>query len=180
MAASRAELAAQMAGLIVGNRHVAVFPEGPVEVADLLARARPADVAEVEAATGEDLRTVVYDSIGASRNEAWAVTIDGELVCLWGVVPVSDSVLGSRVGAVWMVSTDTVDRYPKTFWQASKRILAATLRRWDELHAGVATEYAAALRWARRLGFEVRPAVPVGPEGALFHPCVIRRSPWAS
>lgn len=181
MAASSAiaDRAAQMAGLVLGRRLVAVFPPGPAEVADLLARVRPADAAEVRAATGEDLETVVHGSIGASA-EAWAVTFDGELVCIWGVVPATDTILGGRVGAVWMMSTDTVDRLPKAFWEASKRFLPVILLEWDELYAAVATDYAAALRWARRLGFEVRPAVPLGPEGALFHSCVIRRSSWAS
>ena len=68
---------------------------------------RAADREEVEALTGRDPRAVLVESVERSAS-AWAGVANGELVCLFGVVPMT---LAGVTGVPWLLGSDAVARY---------------------------------------------------------------------
>lgn len=135
-----------------------------VDLAPLL---RQADEDELRAATGREPLPVLVQSVEMSA-EAWAVYIDGELACLWGVVPLSETLLGGRVGIGWMLTTEVVERRAKTFWRACCELLPAILRRWDVLTNAIDMRHEQAIRWADRLGFKLEAPIEHGSERLPF------------
>jgi hypothetical protein len=131
----------------------------------LAARLRQADADEVRASTGQEPLPAILDSIEASV-ECCALFIGGELAAIWGVVPV-DILAG--VGHAWMLTTDVVERRARAFWVACRNILASLLDRWAMLENAIDARHEKAVRWARRLGFRLAPAVPFGHAGMPFH-----------
>jgi hypothetical protein len=140
---------------------------------DLAEALREADRLEVEAATGRDVLPVLIESIETS-SEAWAVHVDGRLLCVWGVVPLEESLLG-RVGAGWLLTTDLVERYAKAFWRLCLRLLPGLLERWDLLVNAIDVRHEKAIRWARRLGFNLQAPAPFGAAGLPFCAFTVHR-----
>lgn len=83
---------------------------------------------------------------------AYAVRIDGNLLGICGVVPVS---LVGSIGMPWWLSTRQVERYPVTFLKGSREFIQIVHERYDTLQNYVDIRYARALAWLRRIGFEV-------------------------
>ena len=69
-----------------------------------------------------------------------------------------------------MLATDELQRHPLTLMRMSHAWVADIRRRYASLLNFVHAENEVSVAWLRRLGFEVGPAVPHGPSGALFHP----------
>lgn len=151
------------------------FEVATVEHAEELARVmRDEDRAECKALRIAPVRAITT-SLARSR-EAFAMLFDGEVAAVFGVVPVQRSTfVGPERGQAWALTGVAVSRYPKTFFYWSRRVVAALLERYGVLANMVDARYAAALRWLKRLGFEVLPPQPYGPEGALFCLAFARR-----
>lgn len=139
------------------------------DIVELAQRMRAADAAEVHAYRAEAGvprgADVLWDEVAASVDcsaEVSAIRFDGELVGIYGVRPVAESIATGRTGVAWLLTTDTVDRYPVTFWRESRRVVQDMLSRWDVLVNAIDARYAAAIRWAARLGFSVAPPAPLG------------------
>lgn len=152
---------------------MAVEVEARVATADdaqeLAARLRSVEVDEVRASSGCEPLPVIIEAIGAS-SEAWAVSFDGRLAFVWGVVGMTDTILAGRTGAAWLLTTDLVERHSKAFWQYCLRELPSLLARWDVLLNEIDARHEKALRWARRLGFQVDEAPePFGAQGLPFY-----------
>ena len=129
---------------------------------------RPNDRAEVHAITGERVFDAVAEGLLSSA-EAWTAAVDRVVMAMWGVQPVGrESILGPRIGVVWLLTTELVDRYPSLFWRQSKAQLRALFDRWDLLTNVVDARYAAALRWVHRLGFRLSKPEPMGVLGLDF------------
>jgi GNAT superfamily N-acetyltransferase len=69
----------------------------------------------------------------------------------------------------WLLTGRPVDRHRKAFLQLTRARTAAMLGEHGTLTAHVHAEYREAVRWLGWLGFEISPAQPLGPRGALFH-----------
>lgn len=156
----------------------------PVRAGDaeaLAANLRAEDCAEVIASTGLQPLEVVRGSLETSAR-TFAAELGGELAALGGVVEgARRSFLGPPdLSVAWLLTTGAVARHPRAFWAASRTVLEALLREYPTLCNSIDARYAAALRWARRLGAEVRPAIPWGASGELFHPVIWRRTAWAT
>jgi hypothetical protein len=135
---------------------------------------RKEDVAEVRA-LGMDPTQALLDSVSNS-SEAFAVSFDGELSAIFGVVPARETLLGSSdVGQIWMLSGEGITRHRKAFLRVSRWVVAQLLQRYRLLWNVIDARYAGALRWARWLGFEVMEARPAGPFNMLFCPFIVRR-----
>jgi hypothetical protein len=133
---------------------------------------RPADRAEIEALGFEP-----HEGLRLSLERAlWAdaYLVGGEVVAIAGLgVP---SMLG-RVAVPWLVTGKPVDRHRKTFLHLTRARLGRMRRDWDLLVNHVHADYAQAVRWLAWLGFDIAPAQPFGPRGALFHQATIRGLP---
>jgi hypothetical protein len=138
------------------------------DVAELAARMRPGDVAELHACDHFDLHAVVRQGVETSRL-CWSVLEDGELLCIFGVAPLRPQLLLEHVGVPWFLGTEAVARHRRTLTVAPPAYIARMLEAYPRLLNFVHAENHQAIRWLRRLNFMVSPAEPFGPNGALFH-----------
>ena len=142
---------------------------------ELAGTMRQADRDELDAGTpGRDPLEALEDGLAISAECKVALTEDGKVVAIWGVVPGLPSVLGPRLGIGWLLTSDQVDLYPLAFFQETKAQLRELLDRWDGLVNAIWAGHEKALRWARHLGFRVCPAEPAA-SGAPFHPFYVDR-----
>lgn len=132
----------------------------------LAADMRPADVAEVLACGETDLVRVVQDGIDDSAL-CWTIEVDGQVAGVVGVVPLGG--LLSEVGVPWMLGTPLVQKHRRMLVRISHAYIRRMLGAYPHLLNFVHTDNAVAVRWLKRTGFELQPAVPYGPLGALFH-----------
>lgn len=133
---------------------------------------RPADVAEVYAASGRDPETALISSINRST-QAWTCFVDGEPACIWGVGVVS--LLNLR-GSPWLLGTCHVERHPKEFLRQSRTFLREMLVTYSHLENHVDSRNALAVRWLSWLGFIVEAPRPYGFLDLPFHRFSMRRS----
>lgn len=130
---------------------------------DLVApRMRSADCLEILASGGYTPADAIRASLAIS-SFARTAFIDGEAAAIFGIVERADG-----VAIPWLLTTYTVDRFPLTFWKASKVIVRALLEAWPNMLQAVDVRYTGALSWARRLGFTVREPEPFGEHGLPF------------
>jgi GNAT superfamily N-acetyltransferase len=122
------------------------------ELAPLL---RAADRAEVLALGAEPIDGLL-DSLRASR-EAWTARADGQIICMTGVCPLT--LIGST-GVPWLLGSDLVPKHGPHFLRESRRLVARWREMFPVLENRVPADYAAALRWARWMGFTVHPGQP--------------------
>lgn len=112
---------------------------------------------------------VILESMRASR-EPFAVSVDGELVFIWGVREIEPTVARG-----WFMTSDAVLRHRREFWQASKEIVEGLRAHYRVLTNIIPAENAATLRWAEGLGFTIYPREQTFRDGKGFHRAEIRR-----
>lgn len=136
---------------------------------DLAGTMRAADRREVEATSGRPVFDVLVEGLTLS-SEAYTAVVDEDVVlCMWGVVPANDpGVLGPRIGWGWLLTSETVDVYPKAFWQACKAEIRRLLETWDGIYNAIDCRHTKALRWASFLGFVLEDPEPMGCLGLPF------------
>jgi hypothetical protein len=127
---------------------------------------RRADRAEIEALTGRDPRAVLIESVERSAS-AWAGLADGELVCLFGVVPMS---LAGVTGIPWLLGSDAVAAYGRQFLRCNRAWLGEMLRDFPLLTNVVDARNTVSIRWLRWLGFTLGTPQPMGVQGLPFIP----------
>jgi hypothetical protein len=150
------------------------------DAAELAARMRPEEVAEVYAMGGVSPLEAITESLRSS-DEAWSLLLDGVLACTWGVAPLKNTMLGGKSGVAWLLTTPLIERQPKTFWKACIFELHDLLGRWDELVNDIDARHVKAVRWAKRLGFKLDEARPFGFLRLPFHRFTVRKGDvrWA-
>ncbi len=145
----------------------------PATVADaeLLALClHPDDYAEV-LALGQDPRAALIQSVEMSASgEAWAGLADGELVCLFGVVPLS---LVGVTAVPWLLGSPLVQMHGRTFLRLNKQFIERWRRDYPVLRNVVHARHRRAVRWLQWLGFTLGEPVSMEPHGAPFHPFVM-------
>lgn len=114
----------------------------------LLEALRPADIAEAQAAGFEPAEAVLA-SLRAS-SVAMTGLVNGELACVFGVVPVS--LLGG-VGCPWLLGTPVLDRHARVLVRLAPKYIWLMRSRFPHLVNHVHTEHTESVRWLRRLGF---------------------------
>ena len=141
------------------------------------------DVVELAAAVREPDRKEIWRSSAVSPEGAlrralrvsdvvWTGRYDGEMVCMFGVAPVS---ILTGIGSPWMVGTDLIEKHARPFLRANKTYIEDMLRRYPVLMNYADTENVVAVRWLEWLGFKMSPPKPYGPFGFLFHRFEMRR-----
>jgi len=147
----------------------------PGDAVALSAHMREADRLEVQAASGRHPLGVLNEGLAISA-ECWTVVDDfHRVVCMWGVVPVENAILGERVGAGWLLTSEYIELCPKAFMLACHTMLPSVLRDWDVLTNWIDCRHEKAMRWATRLGFRIEPPTPFGVEDRPFCRFEVRR-----
>lgn len=144
---------------------VEIRPLREGDIASLLAGMRRADREEVEAASG-DVEGSLVDGVCES-NWVLAGTVDGELACIFGLVPLN-GLLGRR-GVPWMLGTDLLDKHPGALMKRCRGYVALMLRTYPHLLNFVDARNTRSIRWLKRLGFTLHPAAPYGAQQRPFH-----------
>jgi hypothetical protein len=126
---------------------------------------RPTDRAEVIAASGPDVLRTLEQSIRLST-DCWAAEIDGELIALLGVAPVS---LLSGIGSIWLLGTPRMTRVRSLTRFARDYLRLILTTEYPVLMNYVDARNTRSIRWLKRLGFTVHAAEPYGAAGLPFH-----------
>lgn len=136
----------------------------PGDIPALAAAMRQADRDEVKASHGHSAEEALASSLAAS-SRAWTGLIGGEPVCMFGVAAIS--VLAGR-GAPWMLGTDRIDRWPRTFLRRCRPCVKAMLSVYPWLENYVAENNAVSRAWLKWLGFTLATEPVTLPNGVQF------------
>jgi hypothetical protein len=150
---------------------VQVVASGLAHAAELAANLRPADRAEIDAATGREPRLVIADGIKRSLYSR-ALFCAGRLAMMWGVCPM---VGVPSVGIPWALGTPVIDRHRRHLMRVGRDELQTMLAVYPVLTNVVHAVNDRAVRWLGWLGAEFSPAQPLGPRGEDFFPFAFRR-----
>ncbi len=93
-----------------------------------------------------------------------AVLLDGKVVFMYGV---GDD--GDGVGIPWMLASPLLTKVRKQFLRESKEALEEMFQGYHTLRNVAWSKNTEHIRWLKWLGFEFKPAVPMGPDGELYH-----------
>jgi hypothetical protein len=135
---------------------------------------RPAEVLEIRASGNHTPLGALLTGLKTSSIARTAL-YEGEVACMWGVVPLRTSLLVGRIGAAWLLTSDLVERHPKAFWRGCRAELARLFEAYDMLVNAIDARHCVALRWARRLGFRLEEPSAFGGEGLAFHQFRVRQ-----
>lgn len=124
-------------------------------------RLRAADRAEV-IALGADPAFAVRCSALFS-DEAWTGLIDGVPSMVFGV---GQPIFGPA--SVWALGTDNCTEHPREMLRFGRDRVRDFLTRYPEMENWCDARYSAAIRWLRRIGFNVSDPEPRGMNGELF------------
>lgn len=141
------------------------------DIDELAANLRDQDVAELRAVGLDDLAGAIAASVENSRL-CWAARIDGRMVCIFGVAV--HGTLLAPVGVPWMLGTPLVPTYRHRLARLTPRYIGEMIKVAPLLLNYVHAHNTVAVRWLKRTGFHLHPAVPYGPLGAPFHPFEMR------
>lgn len=130
---------------------------------ELLPRLREADHKEV-ISLGTDPLAGLLAGVRQGR-EAWTARVDGEIICMTGVVPLT--AIGPT-GIPWLLGSDLVGANAKHFLRESRRLVARWQEMFPVLRNIVDDRYTAAIRWLRWLDFRISDPVLVGPNRMPF------------
>jgi hypothetical protein len=147
---------------------VRIVPATAALARELAPRMRPAEVDEVRASGRHTPLGALLAGLEAS-SIAHAALFDGKVACMWGVVPMRWSALVGRIGAVWLLTSDLVERHPKAFWRGCRAELPRLFESCDMLVNAIDARHDKAVRWARRLGFPLEEPQAFGADGLPFH-----------
>lgn len=123
---------------------------------------RPEDAKEMWASG----KLLPEQGVRASINratEAWAAYVGPDLLAVFGVTDYQNG-----WAAPWVISSIHVNRYPLTYFRASKVVIDHYRSQYPQMVQMISAEYHGALRWVERLGFRLRDPEPFGWRGALF------------
>jgi hypothetical protein len=117
---------------------------------------RRADRDEVEAMSGRNPREALVESVENSA-KAWAGLADGQLVCLFGVVPLT---LIGITGVPWLLGSNEVCAFSRQFLRRNKAYVTEMLADYPVLRNVVDQRNTVSIRWLRWLGFRMgQPAI---------------------
>lgn len=105
-------------------------------------------------------------------HKSYAVLVDGDPVCIFGVQP--ESMLG-EVGIVWMLATDDIKKINKTFIRLSKPVFLDLTKEYETVYNYVHRDNKISLKWLEWLGFDIQPVIKAGNYAAGFHKVEYRR-----
>ena len=140
----------------------------PATYEDCLALApnlRQEDKDEVWESHGHLPEEALILSFEASPN-AQVGTINGEIVCMFGVAPTDDP----NSGSAWMLASDLIQDVSREFLKRNKEVLNDMSAGYRFLFNYAWSKNTTHLRWLKWLGFTIdKDPIPLGSNGELFH-----------
>lgn len=140
-------------------------PAEPHDPAWFAPRLRPADTAELVAASGPDVRATLERALGQSLGKAWVAMLGEEPIALFGLAPFG---LLASSAAPWMVGTPTLLTQGRALMEVGRAYCAMAKSEFSLLVNYVDVRNEASVRWLKRLGFEMGEPVPFGVEQRPF------------
>ena len=135
---------------------------------------RERDRLEVWASCRMEPEDAIKDSVRLSQYVK-VVLFDGKPAVIFGVSDVQKNIAGNQIGVPWVLTTELVSKYPKTFLKLSQGLLPTLFNGYDILLNYVDVRYISAVRWIKSLGFWIGNPVPFGKEGEFFHPFAMKK-----
>lgn len=135
------------------------------DVEHIIAHIRKEDAEEITAFNGGNVRDILTKTPDMNKN-AWVWERESKVHAIFGVNPVPNM---DRVGVIWMLATKTFDDHFMVFAAACKAVVATMIGNYEYLFNYVHVENKKSIRWLKWLGFDVKPAEPIGVNGARFH-----------
>ena len=142
-----------------------IVPATAAHIEEILARVRQADVEEFLATNGWGPRRVMEFGLKTSTFSC-AGLINGRVITIFGVAP--GSMIGGT-GIPWLVGTDDLEKYQRTFLRRCRKVVNAMLTVYPYLENYVDARNHVAKTWLKWLGFELENAAPYGLHGLPFH-----------
>ena len=93
-----------------------------------------------------------------------AVLLDGKVVFIFGVGGTKGG-----VGVPWMLASPLLTKVRKQFLRESKAALEEMSEGYTSLYNVAWSKNEVHINWLKWLGFEIKPAIPMGPDGELYH-----------
>lgn len=137
----------------------------PEDVEFVIANIRDEDVAEITALDNGNVRDALYETPDLEKN-AWVWEREGKVHAIFGVNPVEGL---DKVGVIWMLATKTFDEHFMVFAAACKVVVEHMIKNYEYLFNYVYVENRKSIKWLKWLGFDIKPAEPIGVNGAEFH-----------
>ena len=130
------------------------------------ANLRESDLREIKEWYGvnEDPVDALRRSVDRSQAQT-ATTAAGEPVAIFGVAPIS--LLGD-MASPWMLATKKAEQYPRELICEGRRITAEWAVTYGTLVNRIGVHNARAIRWLRRIGFEVHKPLTLDADFLLF------------
>lgn len=138
----------------------------PAYIEYLALHLRAADVAEIKAASGDDVQVENILHEANRISETCDVGIShrtGLPTLIRGIARLDDS-----TGVIWMVATDELTEYPRYVLVEGRRFVEHHLANYDVLYNYADVRNTASLNWLERIGFTFDPPAPFGPAGLPF------------
>ena len=105
-----------------------------------------------------DPAAVLIEGIRQS-SQAFALLLDGQVVCLWGVQV--RSILADAV-YIWLLTSRAIEEHPVLFVRQSRRMREAMLADYAEIEGVVAIDNPVSIRWLGWLGATFAPSAIEG------------------
>lgn len=142
-----------------------IVPATAAHIEEIIPQVRQADIAEFLATNGWDARRVLETGLRTSTF-ACAGLVNGEVIAIFGVAPAS--MLGGS-GIPWLVGTDALVKYQRTFLRRCGKVVNAMLTAYPYLENYVDARNHTARVWLHWLGFTIDNPKPYGIQGIPFH-----------
>lgn len=142
-----------------------IVPATAAHIEEMLPHVRQVDIDEFQATNGWDARRVLDVGLRTSTF-CCAGIASGKVITIFGVAP--GSMIGGT-GIPWLVATDELVTYQRTFLRRCQHVVNAMLTVYPYLENYVDERNHVAKTWLRWLGFELEEAAPFGLHGLNFH-----------
>ncbi len=142
-----------------------IVPATASHIEEMLPHVRQADIDEFLAASGWDARRVLETGLRTSTFTC-AGLVNGRVIAIFGVAPAS--MLGGS-GIPWLVGTDALVKYQRTFLRRCGKVVNAMLTVYPYLENYVDARNHTARVWLHWLGFTIEEPQPYGIHGHQFH-----------
>ncbi|HGW4611439.1 TPA: hypothetical protein ACNIE9_002769 [Enterobacter chengduensis] len=142
-----------------------IVPATADHIEAMLPHVRQADVEEFLATNGWSPRRVLETGLRTSTF-CCAGLVNGEVVTIFGVAPAS--MIGGS-GIPWLVGTDALEKYQRTFLRRCGKVVNAMLTVYPYLENYVDARNRVARVWLHWLGFTIEEPKPYGIQRLPFH-----------
>lgn len=126
-----------------------ILPTTQAHVDSVLACLRGVDLSSFEIA-GIDTKAVT-DNIVAQSVDVCSATLDNELACIFGIIPVH---VVPAIGFLWMMTTPKVEAQPFVFLRHSQLVLDQLMKKYERLETLVDASMDRSLNYIEWLKFK--------------------------